>query len=137
MTAREVAGADLWATSLMPNGSPMEFVRDGLEKAGVVKIGELKDVPHGARVLVAGVVTHRQRPSTADGVTFLNLEDETGLANVICSVGVWRRYKRVARSAHVMIVTGRLERVDGVINLIAHKMESLELNLALSSRDFR
>jgi len=88
-------------------------------------------------VQVAGVVTHRHRPSTADGITFLNLEDETGLANVICSVGVWRRYKKVARSAHVMIVTGRLERVDNVINLVAHRLESLELNLALSSRDFR
>jgi error-prone DNA polymerase len=137
MTKREIAGADLWATSMMPNGSPMEFVRDGLTKTGVVRIEDLKQVPHGKRVQVAGVVTHRQRPSTADGITFLNLEDETGLANVICSVGVWRRYKQVARSAHVMIVTGRLERVDNVINLVAHKLESLELNLALSSRDFR
>ncbi len=45
------------------------------------------------RVRVAGVVTHRQRPGTAGGVTFLNLEDETGMLNVICTVGVWRRYR--------------------------------------------
>ncbi len=137
MTEREIAGADLWATSLMPNGSPMEFVRDHLTERGVVRTSDLKDVPHGRRVQVAGVVTHRQRPSTAGGVTFLNLEDETGLANIICSTGVWRRYKKVARSAHVMIVTGRLERVDNVTNVVAHRLESLELNLALSSRDFR
>jgi len=137
MSDREIAGADLWATSIMPNGSPMEFVRDGLDRAGCVRIEDLKHVPHGRRVQVAGVVTHRQRPSTAEGITFLNLEDETGLANVICSVGVWRRYKQVARTAHVMIVTAKLERVDSVINLVAHKLESLELNMALSSRDFR
>ena len=137
MTDREIAGADLWATSLMPDGSPMEFVREALDEAGVVRIEDLKSVPHGKRVQVAGVVTHRQRPSTAEGITFLNLEDETGLANVICSVGVWRRYKQVARTAHVMVVTAKLERVDNVINLVAYKLESLELNLALTSRDFR
>jgi error-prone DNA polymerase len=137
MTERELAGADLWATSIMPNGSPMEFVRSYLDERGVVRIEDLKVVPHGKRVLVAGVVTHRQRPATAEGITFLNLEDETGLANVICSVGVWRRYKQVARTAHVMVVTGKLERVDNVINLVAHRLEALELNLALSSRDFR
>jgi error-prone DNA polymerase len=137
MTERETAGADLWATSIMPNGSPMGFVRSYLNERDVVRIEDLKHVPHGKRVIVAGVVTHRQRPATAEGITFLNLEDETGLANVICSVGVWRRYKQVARTARVMIVTGKLERVDDVINLVAHKLEALELNLALSSRDFR
>ena len=53
----------------------------------------------GSRVLVGGVVTHRQRPATAGGTTFLNLEDETGLVNVIVSVGCWTRYRRVARTA--------------------------------------
>jgi error-prone DNA polymerase len=88
-------------------------------------------------VKVAGVVTHRQRPSTAEGVTFLNLEDETGLVNVICSVGLWRRYRRTAVSAKAMLLTGRLERVEGVINLIADRIETLDLNLATTSRDFR
>ena len=86
---------------------------------------------------VAGVVTHRQRPSTAGGVTFLNLEDETGLVNVICDRAVWRRYIRVARSSSAMVITGRLERVEGVINLIAQRLEHLELGLSTTSRDFR
>lgn len=135
MTEREVAGADLWATSMMPNGSPMSFVRDRLD--GVLTAAELAHAPHKSRVKVAGVVTHRQRPSTAGGVTFLNLEDETGLVNVICALGVWRRYRRVAVSAKAMIITGRLERVEGVINLVAHRLEALELGLATTSRDFR
>jgi error-prone DNA polymerase len=137
MTGFELAQADLWATSMMPNGSPMEFVRERLNEEGVVTAAELKTIMHGRRVKVAGVVTHRQRPSTAEGVTFLNLEDETGLVNVICSVGVWRRYKRVARAAKVMLVTGRLERVEGVINLLADRMEEVDLRLATTSRDFR
>jgi error-prone DNA polymerase len=137
MTEREVAAADLWSTSLMPNGSPTEFVRPELDEMGVLTSQALKTWESGRRVKVAGVVTHRQRPSTAEGVTFLNLEDETGLVNVICSVACWRRYKKVARSAKAMIITGRLERVDGVINLIADRMEELQLNLATSSRDFR
>jgi error-prone DNA polymerase len=137
MTEVETAAADLWATSIMPNGSPLKFVRERLEAAGVLTAQALKTWEHGRTVKVAGVVTHRQRPSTAEGVTFLNLEDETGLVNVICSVGTWRRYKRVARAARAMVITGRLERVEGVINLIAIRLEALELNLATTSRNFR
>jgi error-prone DNA polymerase len=135
MTEIEEAGADLWATSMMPNGSPMEFVRERLE--GVLTASDLAHTPNGKRVKVAGVVTHRQRPATAEGVTFLNLEDETGLVNVICSREVWRRYVRVARAASAMVITGKLERVEGVINLVAQKLERLELGLATTSRDFR
>jgi error-prone DNA polymerase len=56
---------------------------------------------------------------------------------VICSVGLWRRYRRTAVSAKAMLLTGRLERVEGVINLIADRIETLDLNLATTSRDFR
>ncbi len=137
MDVIEEAAADLWSTSMMPNGSPMEFVRDRLNERGILTSEALKTWEHGRTVRVAGVVTHRQRPSTADGITFLNLEDETGLVNVICSRGVWRRYRRVARTAKAMIITGKLERIEGVINLVAFKLETLELNLATASRDFR
>ena len=137
MTEREEAGADLWATSMMPNGSPLEFVRERLGSDGVRTAADLATAPHRSRVKVAGVVTHRQRPSTAGGVTFLNLEDETGLVNVICAREVWRKYIRVARSARAMIITGRLERLEGVINLVAERLEHLELGLATTSRDFR
>ena len=135
MTDKEIAAADLWATSMMPNGSPMEFVRGELD--GIHTAASLQMAPNGSRVKVAGVVTHRQRPSTAEGVTFLNIEDETGLVNVICSVPVWRAHRRVAVSAKAMIITGKLERVDGVINLVAQKLENLDLAMSTTSRDFR
>jgi error-prone DNA polymerase len=90
-------------------------------------------------VTVAGVVTHRQRPATAQGVTFLNLEDETGLINVICSAGAWARYRRVARSSPALVVHGRLERVETVINVVAERIHPLLLEPSgqLRSRDFR
>ena len=75
---------------------------------------------------VAGLVTHRQRPGTAGGVTFLNLEDETGMLNVICTVGVWRRYRNVANSAAGMVIRGILERHDGVTNLLADRLAPIE-----------
>ena len=137
MNEMEEAAADLWSTSMMPGGSPMEFVRDRLDETGVLTSEALRTWEHGRTVRVAGVVTHRQRPSTADGITFLNLEDETGLVNVICSRGVWRRYRRVARTARAMVITGKLERIEGVINLVAFKLETLELNLTTTSRNFR
>jgi error-prone DNA polymerase len=74
---------------------------------------------------VAGVVTHRQRPETAMGVTFLNLEDETGLVNVICPKPVWDRHRRVARSRNLLVVKGVVERQDGVINVLAGRLAAL------------
>jgi error-prone DNA polymerase len=82
-------------------------------------------------------VTHRQRPATAGGITFLNLEDETGLINVICSRGVWARYRRVARSAAALLVRGRLEAAEGVVNVIADQLRPLPLAAPTRSRDFR
>ena len=91
----------------------------------------------GTRVAVAGVVTHRQRPATAQGITFINLEDETGLINVVCSKGCWARYRRVARGAPALLVRGRLEKVEGVINVVAERIELLPIERTLPSRDFR
>ena len=84
-------------------------------------------------------MTHRQRPETASGVTFMNLEDETGLVNVICTPDVWRRFRKVARTSPALLVRGLLERHQGVINLLARRIEPLDLSPAslLRSRDFR
>ena len=96
----------------------------------------LAAAPEG-KVTVAGVVTHRQRPATAGGTLFVNLEDETGLINVVVSKGCWARHRRVARAAPAMLVRGRLERAEGVINVIAERMEALPLGATTRSRDFR
>jgi error-prone DNA polymerase len=139
MSPVEEAVADLWATGVSPDGHPTSFLRQQLGELGVVTSQGLWDVAPGSRVTVAGVVTHRQRPMTAQGTTFLNLEDETGLINVVVSKGCWARFRRVAREAPAMKIRGRLERSEGVINLVAEHLEHLVLpgSTIHASRDFR
>lgn len=137
LSERELAGADLWATGVAPDGHPTMFERAHLDALGVLTASQLRTAPTDTRVLVGGVVTHRQRPSTAHGITFVNLEDETGLINVVCSPGLWKRYRRVARGAPALLVRGRLERVEGVINVVADRLEVLPVVGTHRSRDFR
>jgi len=96
-----------------------EFVRAELHRQGVVTAADLRDLADRSVGEVAGVGTHRQQPSTAKGTVFLNLEDETGLVNVICAKGVWKRFRIVARGAPALRVRGVLEKHQGVINLVA------------------
>jgi error-prone DNA polymerase len=137
MTEVEEAAADLWAMGLSPRSHPTEFHREALAAVGVVTVAGLAAIPDRTVVEVAGVVTHRQRPSTAAGVIFINLEDETGLLNVICSPGVWRRHRRVARTSSALVVRGVLERQQGVTNLVAQRLWPLPPRLPTRSRDFR
>jgi error-prone DNA polymerase len=137
MTDVEVTVADLWATAITTDGYPTRHVRGRLDALGVLPASALKTAEAGRRVLVGGVVTHWQRPATASGTTFLNLEDETGMVNVICSKGVWTRYRRVARTAAALLIRGRLEREQGVVNVVAERLERLPLAMKKTSRDFR
>ena len=133
----EQSVADLWATGVAPDGHPTRFVRERLEREGVVTAQGLWGCEPGSKVLVGGVVTHRQRPMTAQGTTFLNLEDETGLVNIVVSKGCWARYRRVARGAAALLVRGRLERSEGVININAEEITPLPVPARMPSRDFR
>src|SRR6266568_3386207 len=137
MSPVELSAADLWATGLSTFSHPVEFLRERLDALGVVSSDGLAAIEPGARVLVGGIVTHRQRPATASGTTFLSLEDETGIVNVICSIGVWTRYRRVAWAATALLVRGRLERAEGVTNVIAEQIHPLQTGVATRSRDFR
>jgi error-prone DNA polymerase len=127
----------LWATGLSPDHHPVEFSRDYLTERGAVAAADLSHHDDGERIEVAGIVTHRQRPATAAGTTFLNLEDETGLVNVVCSKGVWTRYRRVARSASALLIRGRLEKSEDTVNVVAERIEALSITMATKSRDFR
>lgn len=137
-TGYERLAADLWATGVSTDDHPMAHFRSGLQQRGVLSSERLNAHEAGRRIEVAGIVTHRQRPATASGVTFLNLEDEHGLVNVVCSTGVWNRYRRVARDSPALIVRGILERSpEGVVNVLADAFEDLRTGLAHRSRDFR
>ena len=137
MSPAELSHSDLWATGIAPDGHPTVFVRSELSETGVVTAAGLVDRSDGERVLVGGVVTHRQRPPTAGGVTFLSLEDETGLINVVVSSGCWQRYKNAALGASALLIRGRLEKAEGVINVVADKLQPLTVGIAPASRDFR
>ena len=137
MSDVEETNADLWSTGIAPEHHPVEHVRDHLRSLGVVTSIELRDVDPDQRVVVGGVVTHRQRPATASGTVFLNLEDETGLINVICSAGLWKRYRFIARTSPALLVRGTLERADGVINIVADRLELLPLSAKTKARNFR
>jgi error-prone DNA polymerase len=139
LTPLEEVEADMWATGLTVGASAVELARPRLEAMGVIPAGRLAGAETDGKVLVGGVVTHRQRPESAKGTVFLNLEDETGLVNVICSPGAWERWRPVARGAPALLVRGRLERVDGVVGVVAEKIIPLDLGPAPApaSRDFR
>ena len=129
---------DLWSTGVSPDGHPTQFVRGQLTKLGVLTAIELPNIESGSRIFVGGVVTHRQRPSTARGVTFISLEDETGLINVIVSQGCWKRFRNVALNASALVVRGRIESVQGVVNIIAEHLSELKINVqGVGSRNFR
>jgi error-prone DNA polymerase len=87
--------------------------------------------------VVGGVVTHRQQPESAHGAVFLNLEDETGMVNIVCSRGAWVRWRPVARSSPALLVRGRVERSEGSMTVVAERFDALDLGPVPASRDFR
>ncbi len=138
LSAAEQVIYDLWATGISPDDHPVRHVRPQLDRRGALTVAALETAESGRRIEIGGVVTHRQRPGTAGGITFLNIEDETGTLNVIASVGVWSRYRRIARESPALIVRGILERTEeGVTNILADRFEPLQVSAAQRSRDFR
>src|SRR5690606_36630852 len=147
MTPVEQTFADLWATRTSPDSHPVQHVRPQLDEWGAVPATRLAGVADGERVLVGGLVTHRQRPPTAGGggevagglVTqrhcrppaggsvFMHLEDESGMANVFCPRGSWERQRRIALDASALLVDGRLDRADGATNLVVIRLAPLRV----------
>ncbi|CAN1552646.1 DnaE DNA polymerase III, alpha subunit [Mycobacteriaceae bacterium] len=137
MSDVELAAADVWATGVSPDSYPTQFLRTDLDALGVTPAQGLLLVPDGSRVLIAGAVTHRQRPATARGVTFVNIEDETGMVNVLCTPGLWTRYRRVAQSASALLIRGRVQNASGAVTVLAERMRPIALAVGSRSRDFR
>jgi error-prone DNA polymerase len=136
MTPVEETIADLWATGTYGT-HPIVHVRPALQQRGVLPASALGSAPAGTALTCGGLVTHRQQPGTAGGVVFLSLEDETGMANVICPPHVWRRHRRVAVDAAALLVHGRVERLEGATSLIATRLTRLRVTASVPSRDFR
>ncbi len=137
MTPAEVTFADMWATGTYGAVHPIEHIRPMLTEHGVLPAADLVDAANGATISVGGLVTHRQQPGTARGVVFLSLEDETGMANIICPPDVWQRHRKIGVTASALVITGRVERLDGAVSLLATKLRKLRVVAAAQSRDFR
>ncbi len=138
MTPQEVMIADRVFTGVSPGDHPLRYLRSWLSDQGVGSVADMLTCEPGRRVWVAGMVTHRQRPATAMGVTFLNVEDETGLVNVICSVGLWKRHRVTLRDSSAIIVRGLLERSpEGVVSIIADGVEKVSLSVPNAARNYR
>ena len=137
MTPAEVTFADMWATGTYGATHPIEHIREGLAERGVTPAADLREARDGAAVTVGGLVTHRQQPGTARGVVFLSLEDETGMANVICPPDVWQRHRKIGVDASALLVSGRVERLEGSVSLLATSLRKLRVVAAARSRDFR
>ena len=137
MSDVELAAADVWATGVSPDSYPTQFLRPDLEALGVTPAERLLSVPDGSRVLIAGAVTHRQPPATARGVTFMKIEDDPGMVNVLCTPGLWTRYRKLAQSAPALLIRGQVQNASGAVTVMAERMRPITLAVGSRSRDFR
>jgi error-prone DNA polymerase len=131
--------ADYASLGLTLGRHPLALLRERLQRQHMLTAAELRDLPHGRIARVTGLVTGRQRPGTASGVTFVTLEDETGMVNVI----VWRdlaeRQRKELLRSNLLTVYGTLERAGEVVHLIAGRLRdqsALLGKLTTRSRDF-
>ena len=115
-------------------------MREQLTALRVVTAEQLAELTPDRRVKVAGLVLMRQRPSTASGITFVTLEDETGVANLVVYPSVWQQFRPTARFASVMLATGRLQREGDVIHVVCERLDDVSEMLAQiesKARNFR
>jgi error-prone DNA polymerase len=132
--------ADYRTAGLSLKGHPMTFLRQQLDEMKVTRASHLALTPNGRWLRVAGLVLVRQRPGTASGITFVTLEDETGVANLIVRPAIWERYRRAASTATALLAHGRLERQGEIIHVLVSKLEdvvAITQRLTAQSRDFR
>jgi len=125
MTSWELLLADYDSTKITLREHPLELMRADLAE-DVLSSAALEHVPAGMRVKVAGLVLARQRPATAKGVTFVLLEDEHGTINLVVPPPVYERCRLAVRSEPFVIAEGRLERRDGVTNVVVDGVRRLE-----------
>ncbi|PYO58691.1 MAG: error-prone DNA polymerase [Candidatus Rokuibacteriota bacterium] len=137
MTPEESLVADYEGTGLSLGPHPMQFHRARLSAMKVARAADLVKIRHGAWVRVAGAVIVRQRPGTAKGFVFLNLEDESGLTNVIVRPALFHRHRLALVNEPFLFVEGTLQHQDNVVSVRAERLWPLRHRLtAVPSHDF-
>ena len=134
---QERAALDYRITGIPIGPQIMRFYRERLRSRGVGSSADLQGGAHGQAVQVAGAIVVKQHPETAKGHVFLSLEDEYGLLNVIIRPATYATYKRVVDQGGAVVVGGTLQHVDGVISVLARRLDELSLFVKLVSRDWQ
>jgi error-prone DNA polymerase len=117
--------ADYRSTGMTVEKHPLKLLRPDLDPK-LARTSDLAETDHGSTVEVAGMVTARQRPETANGITFLLLEDERGSVNLVVPPHVYERHRPLVRAAPLLRARGRLERREGTVNVVAAELAPLE-----------
>jgi error-prone DNA polymerase len=131
---------DLRHLALTLRRHPLSLLRVTLGQLGARSAKVLKASPHGHRMKVAGLVVLRQRPSTANGVLFMTLEDEDGSMNLIVPPFVVEKYRRIIRQSPLIMAEGRVEKNGELVHLLVRRFEALPDSLIpfpIQSRNFR
>jgi error-prone DNA polymerase len=138
LSETEIIYLDYFATSMSITGHPLQHMRERLKKAGVVDSNGLKNLRGGEKILVAGLVTIRQRPASANGTIFLLLEDEWGFMNIVVPSYLVEKNSEVVKFATFVVVKGRFEKDGNVLNVIGEKFRELNVrHLEHTARSFR
>jgi len=134
----EMVFLDYIATGISVNGHPMQFMRERLASAGGASSRDMTEsYADGDRIVIAGLVVARQHPETAKGTVFLLLEDEFGYMNIIVSRDLFAKYRETVKFATFLVIEGRIEREDQVINVVGRRFRELKTRkIAGQSRDF-
>lgn len=125
LSIEEEVFSDYDHAGLSLKAHPVGLLRPALEALKVSACAALKTTGHGRWIRVAGLVLVRQRPSTAKGITFMTLEDESGVANLVVRPNVYERCRRAARGATALIAGGRVERQGDVIHVSVTRLEDV------------
>ncbi|HEX4643946.1 MAG TPA: error-prone DNA polymerase [Candidatus Acidoferrales bacterium] len=137
MTPEERLVADFRGTGITAGPHPMAFHRAQLKKHNVRSAIELRALPNGSHVRIAGGVIARQRPGTANGFVFLSLEDETGIANAVITPQLFESYHVIVVHQQFLLIDGELQNLEGVVSVKAARIRPLRITRAKTiSHDF-
>ena len=134
------AHADYASIGLTLGPHPLALIRSTLSELGLSTREELYRQSHGKIAKVAGLVIARQRPASANNVTFVTLEDETGSINLVVWKNIAEQYASILLDASVIGASGKIQRKGDVLHLLTDQLIDLSYlidNLTIQSRDFR
>jgi error-prone DNA polymerase len=137
LSEQERTALDYRITGIPTGPQVMRFYRERLLARGVGSSADVQRGMHGAIVTVAGAMVVKQHPETAKGHVFLSLEDEYGLVNIIIRPATYAKYKPVVDLGGAVVVEGTLQHVDGVVSVLARRLDELALFVKLASRDWQ